>query len=61
MVYGLNIVQRGGQCYSIFTPQGIEVARLFMGADNQIFKDVECLKMIARIMAKRWDISPTDN
>lgn len=56
MVHGLHIVQNGGQFYSIYTPQGIEVARLFMGADNQIFKDVECLKIIAKVMAKRWDI-----
>lgn len=57
MVYGMCVVQNGGQVYSIYTPQGIQVAQLFMGQDGQIFQDAECLKLIARILAKRWGVS----
>lgn len=56
MVYGMNVVQDGGQYYSIYTPQNIKVAQLFMGQDGQLFQDAECLKLIARIMAKRWGV-----
>lgn len=57
MVYGMHVVQNGGQVYSIYTPQGIQVAQLFMGQDGQIFQDAEALKLIARILAKRWGVS----
>ncbi len=57
MASGMHIVQGNGQFYRIFTPQGIEVADLFMGQDGQIFKDTEALKAIAKIMAMRWNVN----
>ena len=35
MMNGLVVIQNG-QFYSIYTPQGIQIAQVFMGADGQI-------------------------
>lgn len=54
-MYGLYIVQEG-QAYKIFTPQGEQIALLFMGYDRQYFKDVIAMKTIAKAMSERWGI-----
>ena len=56
MMNGLYIRQEG-QFYSIYTPQGILIAQVFMGADNQIMQDVLALKVICKALQKRWHIS----
>ena len=56
MMNGLYIKQ-DGQFYSIYTPQGILIAQVFMGADNQIWKDLASLKVISATLKKRWNIS----
>lgn len=54
MVNGVHVVQNGGQMYSVYTPQGIQIAQIFMGSDNQIFRDAEALKIICKVLARRW-------
>ena len=56
MLNGLYIKQ-DGQFYSIYTPQGILVAQVFMGQDGQVFQDVIALKIITKALQKRWHIS----
>lgn len=53
---GLYIKQEG-QFYTIYTPQGITVAKVFMGADGQIIQDVVALKIISKALQKRWHVS----
>lgn len=56
MMNGLYIKQEG-QFYTIYTPQGITVGQIFMGADGQIMQDVLVLKVITKALQKRWHIS----
>lgn len=56
MMNGLIVCQQGQQ-YAIYTPQGIQIAMLFMGADGQIAQDVLALAPITKALAKRWGIS----
>ena len=56
MMNGLYIKQ-DGQFYSIYTPQGILIAQVFMGADGQVIQDVMALKVISKALQKRWHIS----
>ena len=53
---GLQLKQVG-QMYYIYTPQGILIAQVFLGQDGQYAKDVLCLNVIGRALAKRWGIS----
>lgn len=52
---GLQLKQVG-QMYYIYTPQGILIAQVFLGQDGQYAKDVLCLNVIGRALAKRWGI-----
>ncbi|MEG0396108.1 MAG: hypothetical protein RR576_06285 [Oscillospiraceae bacterium] len=52
---GLIVVQ-DRQMYYLFTPQGIQIATISMGADNQLTQDVMSLKYITLALAKRWGI-----
>lgn len=56
MMNGL-VVTQNGQFYSVYTPQGIMIAQLFMGADGQIIRDVEALTPITKALQKRWDVT----
>lgn len=49
-------MRQNGQVYSLYTPQGILIAQVFLGQDGQYAKDVLCLNVIGRALAKRWDI-----
>lgn len=60
MMHGLMVVQNG-QFYSVYTPQGILVAQLFMGADGQIAQDVLALAPITKALAKRWAVPTNKN
>jgi hypothetical protein len=55
MMNGLY-VQQQGQYYGVFTPQGIQIAQLFMGQDGQFAKDVVALNPITKALAKRWGV-----
>lgn len=55
MMNGL-VVAQNGQFYTVYTPQGIKIAELFMGADGQIIQDVAALQPITWAMAKRWKV-----
>lgn len=55
------IMRQNGQVYSIYTPQGILIAQLFMGYDGQYARDVQALTAVGKAMARRWDISPGKN
>ncbi len=57
MVAGVHVVQGDNQFYSIYTPQGILICQLQMPCDGQIFRDAEALKLIARIMSRRWGVT----
>ena len=54
---GLYLHQQG-QVYSIYTPQGILIAQVFMGYDGQYARDVAVLQPITKALAKRWGIHP---
>lgn len=53
-------IKQEGQFYSIYTPQGILIAQVFMGADGQIIQDVITLKIITKALQKRWRVSDSD-
>lgn len=55
------IMRQNGQMYYIYTPNGILVATLFMGQDGQFARDVQCLSVVGRAMAKRWGLSAGKN
>lgn len=58
MMNGLIVCQQGQQ-YAVYTPQGIQIALLFMGCDGQIAQDVLALAPITKALAKRWAV-PTN-
>ena len=51
------IVEQNGQYYSVYTPNGIMVAQVFMGSDGQFLLDAKCMEVITKLMARRWQIS----
>ena len=53
---GALYLHQEGRVYSIYTPQGILIAQVFMGYDGQYARDAKCLDAIGRIMAKRWGL-----
>lgn len=55
MMNGLY-VQQNGQHYAIYTPQGIQIALLFLGQDGQYARDVELLNPVTKALARRWGI-----
>ena len=55
MMNGLY-VQQSGQHYAIYTPQGIQIALLFLGQDGQYVRDVELLNPVTKALARRWGI-----
>jgi len=57
MMNGLVVSQRG-QSYYVFTPQGEQIALVFMGYDGQYAKDVIALNIITKALARRWGIIP---
>lgn len=50
-------VEQNGQYYSVYTPNGIMVAQVFMGNDGQFLLDAKCMEAITKLMARRWRIS----
>ena len=50
-------VEQNGQYYSVYTPNGIMVAQIFMGNDGQFLLDAKCMEVITKLMARRWRIS----
>ena len=57
MVAGVHIVQGDNQFYRFYLQQGIEICEIQMPFDGQIFRDAECLKLIAKIMSRRWGVT----
>lgn len=57
MMNGLIVAQGNGQWYSVYTPQGIQIALIFLGNDGQHMYDALAMKEITRILAKRWGIN----
>lgn len=55
MMNGLFVIQKE-QHYAIYTPQGIQIAYLFLGQDGQYARDVELLNPVTKALAKRWGI-----
>jgi hypothetical protein len=49
-------IRQNGQVYDIYTANGIWIARVFTGYDGQYAKDVQCMNIIGKALAKRWDI-----
>ena len=60
MMNGLVVIQNG-QFYSIYTPQGIQIAQIFTGADGQTIQDVLALKEITQALKKRWNVQERKN
>lgn len=55
-VNGIYVFQQG-QAYSLYTPQGILIAQLWMGNDGQLANDVMTLGPICKALSKRWGVS----
>lgn len=55
MMNGLYVEQQG-QFYSVYTPNGILIAQIFMGSDNLFLLDAKCMDAITKILARRWNI-----
>lgn len=51
------LVEQNGQYYSVYTPNGIMVAQVFMGNDGQFLLDAKCMEVITKLMARRWRVS----
>ena len=57
MVNGLSVVQvPNTQNYGVFTPQGIQIALVWMGKDGQLAYDLVALGYICKALANRWGI-----
>lgn len=56
MMHGLYIRQ-DGQNYSVYTAQGIQIALIYLGNDKQYMEDAVTMKMICKVLAKRWGIT----
>ena len=55
MMHGLYVTQYESY-YRIFTPTGIEIARVFLPPDRQYLKHAVALKGICLYLAKIWQI-----
>ena len=55
MMNGLLVVQKE-QHYAIYTPQGIQIAYLFLGQYGQYALDVERLNPVTKALSRRWGI-----
>ena len=56
-ISGLSVVQiPHSQSYGVYTPQGIQIAQVWMGQDGQLAYDLVALGYICKALAKRWDI-----
>ena len=55
MMNGLLVVQKE-QHYAIYTPQGIQIAYLFLGQDGQYARDVELLNPVTKALSRRCGI-----
>ena len=53
---GKLVIRQDGQMYYIFTPQGIQIAQIWLGCDGQYALDVQCINAIGRALAKRWGL-----
>ena len=56
MIMNSLYVQQSGQYYAIYTPQGIQIALIFLGQDGQFTKDAIVLGAVTKALAKRWGI-----
>ena len=61
MMNGLYVVQGSGQWYAVYTPQGIQIATIFLGNDGQLMADAVTMKSITALLAKRWGITSGSN
>ena len=59
-INGVYIVQRG-QEYALYTPQGLQIALIWMGNDGQLAHDVKTLIPICKALSGRWAISKRTN
>lgn len=50
------IQQINHQLYDLYTHNGIWVCRIFMGNDNQYFKDAKALEMLKKLLIARWGL-----
>lgn len=57
MIINGMYVEQNGQFYTIYTPNGIMVAQIFMGNDGQFLLDSRCMGAITKLMAGRWRVS----
>ena len=51
------IVQQNGQLYTVYTPNGLAVAQILLGYDNQYLLDAKCMQYICKVLARRWKVS----
>lgn len=56
MTYNGLIVSQNRQLYTVYTPNGIVIAQIYMGDDNQFMLDAECIRLITKVLARRWNI-----
>lgn len=60
MVNNLYIEQQG-QFYTVYTPNGMMIAQIFLGNDGLFLLDARCMEAITKILARRWNISDKKN
>lgn len=54
---GKLIMRQEGNTFNIYSPQGIQLAQLYLGEIRDYNKDRQCLFEIGKALAKRWGIT----
>ena len=52
MMNNLYVVQNG-QYYTVYTPNGVMIAQIFMGNDGLFLLDARCMEAITKLLARR--------
>ena len=53
--HDLSVIQKE-QVYNVFTPNGVWIAQIYMGNDNQYLLDAKVMDYICRALARRWNV-----
>ena len=54
---GKLIIRRNQNIFNMFSPQGIQIAKIYMGEIRDFNKDKKCITAIEKALCERWGLS----
>ena len=55
MMNGLYVDQQG-QFYSVYLPNRVLIAQVYMGNDGMFLLDAKCMEAITKLLGRRWNV-----